>query len=219
MVRDVRAFADHMGWRTWTFEELVALGHAKDTGLRGVTVSVHPECESVHFHVDDSGRFINHGYHAYLHDPEQRQMFIEMMQENAQFMRTGMVGERPEPIASFASLDDFLAKGSTYNWSKTQFAGPAAHIQVCALLRFVRDRFAPELEIKDDTGYFEHGRLEVLTGQMAQIEQMIHLFQRAADRISSEGGASDMAGLGASDMAGLIEKLERYVNEERKMLH
>jgi hypothetical protein len=204
MVHEVQAFASHMGWRTWTVAELVAEGHIKGTALRGITVSVDPECEAVHFHIDDQGRFVNHSYYAYAHDAEARAMFVEAMQNMAAFMpaSAGLPG---------TGLDAFLAEGVTYNWTKTQHGGPAAHVQACTVIRFVRDRFAPELEVTDDTGYFEHGRLEELEAQMAQIDQALHLARRAVERISQEGGSSDLQ--------GLIERLQHYMDEERDMLH
>jgi hypothetical protein len=44
---------------------------------------------------------------------------------------------------------DLFKKGSRYNWTKTQFAGPKVHIAVCAVLRYVKQRYAPELEVKE----------------------------------------------------------------------
>ncbi len=204
MVREIQAFAGHMNWRTWTVAEMVAQGHIKDTDLRGITVSVDPKCEAVHFHLDGQGRFVNHSYYSYIHNAEEREMFFEAMQNMVGFMPASTKKPGPE-------LDTFLAEGVTYNWTKTQHGGPAAHVQACTLIRFVRERFAPELEVTDDTGYFEHGRLEELTAQMGQIEQAIHLVQRAAERISQEGGVSDVP--------ALIEKLQHYMDEERDMLH
>jgi hypothetical protein len=204
MVRDIQAFADHMKWRTWTVADLVAQGHIRDTGLRGITVSVHSKSQALHFHIDSQGRFVNHSYHAAIHNAEDRRLFIEAMLNSRNYIPAST--ETPEP-----DLDEFFDKGVTYNWTKTQFGGPAAHVQACTLIRFVRDRFAPELYVKDDTGYFEHGRLEELTAKMGQVEQVIHLVQRAAERIQDEGGVSDLK--------GLLEKLQHYMDEERTMLH
>jgi hypothetical protein len=204
MVRDVQAFAEHMSWRTWTVAELVEQGHFQNTDLRGITVSVDPKCEAVHFHVDDQGRFVNHSYYSYIHDAKQREMLVEAMQHMVGFLPASTKKPGPE-------LNAFLAEGLTYNWTKTQHGGPAAHVQVCTLIRFVRERFAPDLQVTDDTGYFEHGRLEELSSQMGYIDQALHFAQRAMERISQEGGSSDIP--------GLIDKLQRYMNEERDRLH
>jgi hypothetical protein len=204
MVREVQALAAHMRWRTWTVAELEAQGHIKATGLRGVTVSVALQCEPVHFHVDGEGRFVNHSYYSYIHSAEEREMFVEAMRHMIGVLPASTKKPGPE-------LDAFLAEGVGYNWTKTQHGGPAAHVQACNLIRFVRDRFAPALQVMDDTGYFEHGRLEELSSQMGLIDRAIHLARRAAERISQEGEVSSIQ--------GLLDKLQRYMDEERDLLH
>jgi hypothetical protein len=69
MIQDLRELAERKGWRSWTVDELVAMEEIRDDGLRGITISVHPKCESVHLHVDEEGRFVHHGYRAMMNDP------------------------------------------------------------------------------------------------------------------------------------------------------
>lgn len=215
MVREIQAFAEHMGWRTWSVPELVESGELDTDGLRGVSVQVAPGCEPVHFHVDDQGRFVNHTYYALMHDAKKRRWMFAALRSNAAVLR----GEA-EPI-TFEELDrlseeedddsasglPFVEEGVGYNWTKTQFGGPAAHVQVCTLLRFVRDRFAPDLEVEDDTGYFEHGRLEEVTSEMALVDQTLRLVAGAVDRVSQEGSVSSLQ--------ELLDRLQRYVDEAR----
>jgi hypothetical protein len=203
MVRDIQGFAAHMSWRTWTAADLVAQELIKDTGLRGVRVEIHPRCEELNFLVDDAGRFVNHRYHACVHDPEERADFVLMLQHTIGLLPAS--AKRPGP-----QLDAFLAEGVTYNWAQTQGGGPAAHVQACNLVRFVRDRFAPALQVMDSSGYFDHGRLDRLEGQMGEIDRTIHLMRRAADRACEEGVTS---------LDDLLAKLQRFMDEEGKMLH
>jgi hypothetical protein len=203
MVREIQGFAAHMRWQTWTAAELVAQELIEDTGLRGIRVNIHPRCEELNFLVDDAGRFVNHSYHAYLHDPEQRAMFVLMLQHTIGLLPAS--AKRPGP-----QLDAFLEEGVTYNWAQTQGGGPATHVQACNLVRFVRDRFAPALQVMDSSGYFEHGRLGDLEGHMGEIDRTIHFMRRAADRACEEG---------VSSLDDLLAKLQRYMNEEGKLLH
>jgi hypothetical protein len=205
MVREIQGFAAYMdtGWKTWTAAELVAQGQIKDTGLRGIQVDIHPRCEELNFLVDDAGRFVHHRYHACVHDPEERAELVLMLQHTIGLLPAS--ARRPGP-----ELDAFLAQAVTKNWAQTQGGGPAAHVQACNLVRFVRDRFAPDLEVLDSSGYFEHGRLDRLEGQMGEIDRTHYLMRRAADRACEEGVTS---------LEDLLAKLQRYMNEDGDMLH
>ena len=203
MVRGIQGFAAHMQWQTWTAAELVAQARIKDMGLRGIRVEVHPRCEELDFLVDDAGRFVNHAYHAYVNDIRQRAKFVLAMQHTIGLLPAST--KRPGP-----ELDAFLAEGVTYNWAHTQDGDPAGHVQACNLIRFVRDRFAPDLQVMDSSGYFEHGRMDQLEGQMGEIDRTIHLMHRAADRVCEEGVTS---------LDDLLAKLLRFMNEDRDMLH
>lgn len=205
MVREIQAFAAHMdmGWKTWTAGQLVAQERIKDTGLRGIRVDIHPRCEELSFLVDDAGRFVNHSYHACVHDLESRAMLVLAMQHTIGLLPAST--RRPGP-----ELDAFLAEGVTYNWAQTQGGGPAAHVQACNLLRFVRDRFAPDLQVMDSSGYFEHGRMDQLEVHMGEIDRTMHLMRRAADRACEEGVTS---------LDDLLAKLQRFMNEGRDLLH
>lgn len=203
LVRVVQGFALDMKWRTWTMPELIEKGLVKDTGLRGISVAVHPECETLHFHIDDQGQFVNHTYHAFIHHKETHDMLLLAMQSIIGFFPPCL--KRPGP-----ELNAFLGVGMLKNMTKTQFGGPHAHAQVCTLLRLVRDRFAPDLEVKDATGYFENGCFDELERQMGEVDQAIRMAQRAMERIGREGGVGDIN--------GLAEKLTRYMNEEQSKL-
>jgi hypothetical protein len=205
MVREIQGFAAHMQWKTWTAAELVAQGLIKDTGLRGVRVDIHPRCGLLDFlvDVDDAGRIVNHRFHECVHDREERAEFVLMLQHIIGFLPASI--KRPGP-----ELDAFLAQGVTYNWAETQGGGPAAHVQACNLVRFVRDRFAPDLQVMDSSGYFDHGSIDQLEGQMADIDRTLHFMRRAADRVCEEGVTS---------LDDLLTKLQRFMNEDRDMLH
>lgn len=183
MVRDLQAMAERMEWRTWTMDELTQSGHVQTPDLRGITIAVHPKCEPVHLHIDSAGQFVNHRYYTLANDEAARAEFCELMSSGR---LPQAVGDESAPAPSPAS-DDGAAKdlffgtliheGMSHNWSKTQFGGVEAHIQTCALLRHVRDHYAPALEVTDDTGFFKHGRREALEQDMGYIDRTLGMMK------------------------------------------
>ena len=79
----------------------------------------------------------------------------------------------------------FFEEGFRYNWTKTQFAGAKVHIAVCAILRYVKQRYAPELEIDDDSGYFDDGDYEKLETQLAHVDYLNSLASQAVKAAAS----------------------------------
>src|SRR4051812_34417012 len=128
LVTDVKAFAALVGWRCMTMAELVAAGVVNITGLSGVTLYPPAACEPIHLHVDRDGSFVNHFYYALYADPQKVAMVRAATSDAATLTRS--------------------------SWTKTQFAGAEVHAAVCVVLRHVKRRYAPDLEVHDDSGYF-----------------------------------------------------------------
>ncbi|WP_428265575.1 hypothetical protein [Haliangium sp.] len=205
MVREVRGFAAHMGWRAWTVAELVELGQiAPIEGLRGVTVEVAVGCEPVDLHVSEEGQFVNHVFYRYVRDIEARRAYFATL-------RAGMIARGEDPDQAGLDPDapgSVLFKGAAYNWTKTQNGGAEAHIQVCTLLGFVRDRFAPELEVIDETGYFDSGDLAAVERQMATVSRYVRELSRETEPV--HGRAS------ASRLEDLLARMRRYTRDARE---
>jgi hypothetical protein len=75
-----------------------------------------------------------------------------------------------------------------YNWTKTQFAGAMVHAAVCAVLRLIKVRYAPDLEVTDDSGYFNDHDYAKLEAQLAEVNSLIAL-TRGAIRTASTSTA------------------------------
>jgi hypothetical protein len=78
------------------------------------------------------------------------------------------------------SEPSFLEAGSRYNWTKTQFAGASVHAAVCAILRYVKQRYATDLEVTDDSGYFLDEDYQKLEAQLAYVDRLVSATRAAA---------------------------------------
>jgi len=56
----------------------------------------------------------------------------------------------------------FDRAGCLHQFTKTQFAGLKAHIQSLAILKVVKERFIPNLNVRDEGGFWDTGDLEKL---------------------------------------------------------
>ncbi len=212
LIRQTQAFAEHMGWKTWTVPEMFDEGHIKRVeGLRGITVQISPQCEALHLHFDSEGRFVNHFYYVCVHDFEERKKFFDAIRASPNFVQ-GDGGDKDGKVDADDPLNyefhpNFIEDALYYNRIKTQHGGVEVHVQACAQLRFVRDNFAPDIEISDDTGYFDTGNLDEVKSQMAIVSGIIQNIAQATERMNADGGFSSIE--------DLVQKLGRYMAEVR----
>jgi hypothetical protein len=230
LIDDLTAKARSVGWMCKTMKEMLAEGRVRCPGLEGVTLYPHRECEPLHFHFDEEGTFTNHTYYSVLHDPNMARMMREAMAESAALVQ-GIKGARKKeagqgraheggggqsirvgiPDMPAAPGNDFFLEGSRYNWTKTQFAGPKVHIAVCAMLRYVKQRYAPDLEIKDDSGYFLDGDEAKLAVQMSYIDRLVMVTSKSVEAIASSGGAMTLD--------EFVDRLNEELADPKSKLH
>lgn len=222
-VSDLTAKAQSVGWLCKTMEEMLAEGRVKCPGLEGISLYPHPESEPLHFHFDREGTFTNHTYYAVLNDAEFARMMMEALAESAALTR-GMKQYAPKegtdaglrvavgaPGVPEAPKKNFFEEGSRYNWTKTQWAGPKVHIAVCATLRYVKERYAPDLVIRDDSGYFESGDEGKLAAEMAYVERLVSVTSQAVKTMASEGGVHSLD--------AFVERLNEELAGAKSKLH
>lgn len=213
LVRDLQATAKAAGWLCKTMEELVSEGRVACSGLRGITLYPHRECEPLHFHFDAAGHFTNHMYFTLLHDAERAAEFMAAVAESSALVRES---ERrrgiPEPVLPprDPAEPSFFERGSRHVWTKTQFAGAQVHIAVCEVLRYVKERYAPELQVKDDTGYFETGDLGELEGQLALVDRLVGVTRRSVEATARSGPVT---------LEGLLTRLNVDLARAKDELH
>ncbi|WP_437957017.1 hypothetical protein WME76_37655 [Sorangium sp. So ce119] len=226
LVGDLAAKAESAGWLSKTMRELVAEKRVTCSGLEGITLYPHRECEPLHFHFDEEGTFINHYYHALLSNTEMADMMRQALAESAALTRNlarssqsapADAGRAGAPRIAVPALPEapgveFFKQGSRYNWTKTQFAGPKVHVAVCAILRYVKERYAPELEVKDDSGYFASGDYEKLEAELAYVERLAAITTDAVQ-------AAAKAGKGPMTLDAFVNRINEELAEAKNKLH
>ncbi|WP_438006142.1 hypothetical protein WME89_47250 [Sorangium sp. So ce321] len=225
LVSDLAAKAESAGWPCKTMKELVAEKRVTCSGLEGITLYPHRECEPLHFHFDGEGTFTNHYYHALLGNTEMADMMRLALAESAALTRnlaggSGKEAERGSggglrvsvPQLPEAPGAEFFKQGSRYNWTKTQFAGPKVHVAVCAILRYVQQRYAPELEITDASGYFVTGDYEKLEAELAYVERITSLASNAIQ-------AAATSSKGPMSLDAFVDRINQELAEARNRLH
>lgn len=231
LTEDMSRLCSDMGWPVRDVQSVVlesALVKPTSTNLRGISVQTHPHCEWLHLHVAPDGRLVNHFYWSMLQDTEHAARIMESLRENERAV-SAMIGKcsatsttRPGRSAGNSvhlhkvdltpkELD--LNAGAEYNWVKTQYGGVNAHVAVCRVLAHVKDRYAPELQVKDDSGYFDHGRLEQLEHALAEVDYLRARVMNAFGKIANQSQTHH------GNVGELLEKLEQLLGADRDMLH
>jgi hypothetical protein len=229
LVADLQGKARAAGWPSKTMEELLGQGLVTCAGLAGMTVYPHRECEPVHLHFDGDGTFVNHFYVGLLRDEKKAGMMMEALAESIALTRQlgarkqtgvrrprGARRERGPASVRAAELTppgaEFFKEGTRHNWTKTQFAGPRVHAAVCDLLRHVKARYAPDLEVTDDSEYFADGDYAKLEASFAYIERMVDLTTQAFATVTSGSSAP-------KTLDGLLDRVNAELAGARDKLH
>lgn len=222
LVNDISKKAAMVGWRCETMANLIAMDIVRTGGLDGISLYPSKECEPLHLHFDRDGTFVNHGYYTLHKDPEKAAALRAAMAESAAFIQ-GLLdsskqarhdetaGIRVELVAMPEPTGNFIEDGMRYNWTKTQFAGARIHAALCALLRYIKERYAPDLEITDDSGYYIDHDYAKLEGELAAVD---HILALTAGAVRTTAAATD-----ATSLDGFIEQLNHELANVRPEQH
>ena len=85
---------------------------------------------------------------------------------------------------------------------KTQFAPAEVHIAVVNLLRFLKKRYIPNLEVHDEGGYWETSDKEKLIEKMKFLDEKMDLVAKALSEIQIENARD----LSLEELAKIIEE-------------
>lgn len=107
------------------------------------------------------------------------------------------------PITMLSILDGTLEKKTAWVSMKTQFAGPDTHIWVTGLLKYVKKRYISNLEVSDESGYWDTGDRQKLESDMALLDGKLERLSSAV----SAGRLGDLTGLSADEIASRIERM------------
>ncbi len=87
--------------------------------------------------------------------------------------------------------------------TKTQFAGPDAHIAVLNLLYYLKNKYFTELEVNDEGLYWDQWDKEVLLSQFRKYNMLLDKFAEAISGLKAIPGES------AESLANRLEELLR----------
>jgi hypothetical protein len=91
---------------------------------------------------------------------------------------------------------------------KTQFSGPDTHVWVAGLLKYLKKRYISNLEVSDESGYWDTGNRRKLEDDMNLLNGKLQYLSGAI----SSGRMGDLTGLSADEIASRIEQL--FLNDE-----
>lgn len=104
---------------------------------------------------------------------------------NLCFNASGLITS-PLDVA-FSADNDYAVSPDNWMFVKTQFAGPKVHVAVVELLRYLKSKYIHDLEVDDETGYWD-------TGDFQAVEQQMNLINRGIDAISNRLETIPVAG-------------------------
>ncbi|MBN2091147.1 hypothetical protein JW964_16160 [candidate division KSB1 bacterium] len=80
-------------------------------------------------------------------------------------------------------LEGSLEKDFAWNFTKTQFGKADSHIATVNLLKYLREKYVPDLEVIDEGGYWETGDKNILLERRGFLFDKIHQLENALSSI------------------------------------
>ncbi len=94
---------------------------------------------------------------------------------------------------------------------KTQFSSPDTHVWVIGLLMYLKKHYIPDLEVSDESEYWD-------TGDRRKLEEDMDLLDGKLNQLSaaiSDGRLGDLAKLSVDEIVSRIERL--FQNDENRV--
>lgn len=111
------------------------------------------------------------------------------------------------PMTMLMLLSEALEPEMAWVHMKTQFSGPDTHVWVVGLLKYLKNRYISDLEVSDESEYWDTGDRQKLKETLAFLNDKL---QQLSTTISS-GGMGDLTGLSADEITSRIERF--FLNE------
>lgn len=112
-------------------------------------------------------------------------------------------GNLRDPISLIRILEGTLKPEDAWVSVKTQLSSPETHIWIIGLLKYLKKRYIPDLEVYDEGEYWETGSRETLKEKMDFIAGKLDML---ANELSS-ADVGDISGCSAEEIASIIEDL------------
>lgn len=107
------------------------------------------------------------------------------------------------PTTMLLILDGPLEPRNAWVSMKTQFSGPDTHVRVTGLLKYLKKRYISDLDVSDESHYWDTGDRCKLESDMALLNGKLDLLGSAV----SAGRLGDLTGLSADEVASRIEQM------------
>lgn len=98
---------------------------------------------------------------------------------------------------------------------KTQYGTPVGHAAVVEILTLLRDYFLPDLEVRDETEYWEHRDPQRMIAALDRNAMVIRTFAEALENTQ----LTDEACASPEIVATRVKRIARLVVESRRSLH
>jgi len=168
ITEEMQALSAESGW-SYTKIEKDAFRLPGRTLLRveGSLITVHPKAEPFNLIFDQQGVLV-----SFLHllaNSREDSEDSEKAQPPRLFIldSDGQVSEVDDADEKYDEIGLYTAS------TKTQFAGPGAHITLCKLLRYLQKKYFRRLSVNDEATYWESNDLCELSRRMQFLDSMI----------------------------------------------
>ncbi len=94
---------------------------------------------------------------------------------------------------------------------KTQFGSADDHVWIVGLLKYLQKRYLPDLEVRDEGGFWE-------TGDRAELEEKMRFLNEKMDQLANDLAAEpagDLSGLSPEDVVARIEQILKRRGEKQ----
>jgi hypothetical protein len=89
---------------------------------------------------------------------------------------------------------------------KTQFAGPETHLWIVGLLKYLKEHYIPDLEVRDEGEYLETGDFDVLKEKMNFLNEKMDAVCSELSRVTG----NHLERLSPEELASMIEALLQH---------
>ncbi|MEO6037597.1 MAG: hypothetical protein ABIQ93_04225, partial [Saprospiraceae bacterium] len=117
-------------------------------------------------------------------------------------------------LQSLFTLQDptFTASDADYPWNrvKTGFDGPKTHLAICKLLRFLEKKYFADLQVLDESGYWQHGDQLRFESWMTRFTQDSRMLEEELEALQADES------LGPEKKKEIIYRLFRQFGERSK---
>ena len=209
LLEELQELADEAGWSVDRIEpDIFHFPNRPPIEAQGLLLHVHPESESLNMIFNQEGKLVNFLYLiANAIDPNNPPKTNES--EDIRIFVQDVDGELRESTDTYENYEKY---GLWHASTKTQFAGPMAHITICKLLRYLKSKYFKHMEVNDEGGYWE-------TGETEQLVERLNIINFAIDQLSDFFESYDVKSpSGEMDVEDLLDDLKGFIHKVNEKL-